>query len=148
MICLVIAMRSPASSAVKPEAFTGRFVGRVEGPPITGFGANRRFYIFEIDSSTQPQFAIINYTFFIYQPILPRSILDYSRIFTINATLDGKCGQTLEQVSKRWLFNPNGEFYRTQYEITYSKNLPALTLPWKEALPCYVLSPQSAASIH
>jgi hypothetical protein len=147
VIYLAIATGSWAGSAVKPGAFTGRFVGRVEGPPITGFGANRRYYIFEIDSSSEPQFAIISYTFFIYEPVLPRTVLDYSRIFTINAVLDGRCGQTLEQVSKRWLFNANGAFDKTKYELVYSTNLPPLTLPWKQPLPCYALSPQSAASI-
>ena len=147
MICLAMVMGSSASSTVKPEPFTGRFVGRVEGPPVTSFGANHGYYIFEIDSFAQPQFAIISYTFFIYEPVLPRSILDYSRTFTLSTTLDGKCEQTLEQVSKRWFFNANGEFERANYELTYSKNLPPLTLPWKEALPCYVLSPRNAASI-
>jgi hypothetical protein len=147
VICLATAIGSPASSKVKPGTLTGRFVGRVAGPPITGFGANHESYIFEIDSSSEPQFAIISYTFFIYEPMLPRGVFDYSRIYTFNPALGERCGQTLEEVSKRFVFSVNGEFVGTKYEITYSKNLPPLTLPWKKPLSCYVLSPQNAASI-
>jgi hypothetical protein len=147
LICSIPAIASSGSSAEQPGTLTGRFVAQVDGPPLTSFGANHEFYIFKIESYPDPQFAILSYSFFLYQPQLPRRVFDYSRLYSFPAAGDQRCAQTIEEVAKRFVFDASGQFIEIKNAITYSKNVPPLTFSWKKSLPCYVLSPQSVRAI-
>jgi len=147
LMCCGLTIASSARSAGKPGTLTGRFVAQVDGPSLTGFGANHEFYIFQIESYPKPQFAILSYTFFLYHPQLPRRVFDYSHLYNFPAAWDQRCAHTIEEIGKRFVFDANGQFIEIKNAITYSKNVPPLTLPWKESLPCYVMSPLSVKSI-
>src|SRR5277367_6544497 len=138
---------SSTGSVPKPGTLTGRFVAQVDGTMLTSFGANHKFYIFEIESHPDPEFVILSYTFFLYQPQLPQHVFDYSHLYNFPAAWDQRCAHTMEEIAKRFVFDASGQFLGIKNAITYSKNVPPLTLPWKISLSCYVMSPQSVGSI-
>jgi hypothetical protein len=144
IICATTAIDSAASSAKNLGAvLTGKFVARVEGPRVTGFGMNRNIYIFEMYSPTGSQFVALSDIFLIYQPHLPLGALDYTKLYKLAAVRNDKCDDTLENISRRSVFDSHGHFVETKNELTYAQNSPPPTLPWKTALPCYVVSPVS-----
>jgi hypothetical protein len=147
MVCSSLTIASSTGSPQKPETLTGRFVAQVDSPPLTSFGANHEVYIFQIESYSGPQFAILSYTFFLYQPQLPRRVFDYSHLYSFPAAWNQRCAQSIEEVAKRFVFDASGQFIEIKNAITYAKNVPHLTLPSKNSLSCYVLSPQSVRSI-
>jgi hypothetical protein len=119
---------------------TGKFVARADGPPVTGFGLNQQSYIFEMFSPPGSQFVALSDTFFIYQPQLSERVLDYSKLYKIRAVRNQKCDETLEDISRRFIFDSHGRFVEMRFALTYAKNFPSLTLPWQSPLPCYVVS--------
>lgn len=142
IVCAFTAIDSGASSRKQPPpALTGRFVAQVDGPPVTGFGLNQQTYIFQQFSPFGTQFVTVSNTFLIYQPHLPNVSLDYSKFYTLTAARDEKCDDTLENISRRFIFDSHGRFVEMKYALTYAKNFPSLTLPWQNPLPCYVVSP-------
>jgi hypothetical protein len=142
LICVVAATDSSASSAKQLETeLTGKLVARVDGPPLTGFGANRQSYIFEMYSPTGSQFVRLSYTFFIYEPQLPPGAFDYSKLYKVTAVKDDTCQATLEKISQRFVFDSRGQFVGVTHALTYSRNFPSLAVPWDNPLLCYVLSP-------
>jgi hypothetical protein len=142
IICATTAIDSAASSAKNlGVVLTGKFVARVEGPRVTGFGMNRDIYIFEMYSPTGSQFVALSDTFLIYQPHLPLGALDYTKLYKLAAVRNDKCDDTLENISRRSVFDSHGHFVETKNELTYAQNSPPSTLPGKTALPCYVVSP-------
>jgi len=142
IICATAAIDSAASSSNQlGTVLTGKFVAQVDGPRVTGFGSNRQAYIFEMDSAGGSQFVTLYYNFFIYQPQLQRQALDYSKPYKLTAVRDDKCDDTLENISRRFVFDSHGHFVEARFALSYATNLPSLTLPWKNPLPCYVLSP-------
>jgi hypothetical protein len=141
MICSTTAIYSSGSSATLETTLTGKFVAKVDGPPLTGFGLNHEWYVFEMYSPVGSQFVTLSDTFLIYQPHLPDGALDYSKLYKITAVKNDKCEDTLEDVSRRFLFDSHGQFVEMKYALSYAKNLPSLTLPWKTPLQCYVVSP-------
>jgi hypothetical protein len=147
LILSAVATASPANSTDKSETLTGRFVASVDGPPLTGFGANREFYIFEAYSGPAPHLVILSYTFFLYEPVMQRRALDYSRLYTLAVAPDEGCEHTIEEISKRLVFNPHGAFMEIQYALTYAKHTPVRTLPLNKTLPCYALPAQSVSSL-
>jgi hypothetical protein len=153
-ICMMLAGSNVAigqstSSTEKPlVVLTGRFAARINGPPLTSFGQNHESYIFEITSSSQPQFVLLSYTFLQYQPLLPSAVFDYSRVYTVEAEQEEQCGQTIEEISKVYAFDEYGRFMGVKYEIDYSKNFSPASLPMKTRLSCYLLDPQSVSLIH
>jgi hypothetical protein len=142
ILCATTAIDSAASSA-KPlgTVLTGKFVARIDGPRLTGFGLNHEFYVFEMFSPTGSQFVTLLDTFLIYQPHLPVWALDYSKLYKLTAVRDNKCDNTLENISRRSVFDSHGQFVETKNALTYAQNFPSLALPWKDPLPCYVVSP-------
>jgi hypothetical protein len=139
-ICATTAIDSAAGSAKHlGVVLTGNFVARVDGPPLTGFGMNRESYVFEMYSPTGSQFVILSDTFLIYQPHLPVWGLDYSKLYKLTAVRNLACDDTLENVSRRAVFTPHGQFVETKYALSYAQNFPSTTLPWKSPLPCYVV---------
>ncbi len=142
IVCAITAIDSGASSRKQPPpSLTGRFVAQVDGPPVTGFGLNQQTYIFQQFSPFGTQFVTVSNTFLIYQPHLPNVGLDYSKFYNLTAVRDEKCDDTLENISRRFIFDSHGRFVDMKYALTYAKNFPSLTLPWQNALPCYVVSP-------
>jgi hypothetical protein len=136
------AIDSTASSAKKlGTVLTGKFVARVDGPRLTGFGMNRELYVFEIYSPSGSQFVTLSDTFLIYQPHLPVWALDYSKVYKLTAVRDNKCDDTLENISRRSVFDSRGQFVETRTALTYAQNFPILVLPWNSSLPCYVVAP-------
>ena len=121
-------------------ALTGRFVAQVDGPPLTGFGVNQQSYVFEMPSPAGAQLVTIRDKFLIYEPPLPEWDLDYSKLYKITVVRDQKCDETLENISRWFVFDSHGEFVEMRYALTYAKNLPSLSLPWKTPLPCYLVS--------
>jgi hypothetical protein len=140
-ICSTTAIYSSGSSATLETTLTGKFVAKVDGPPLTGFGLNHEWYVFEMYSPVGSLFVTLSDTFLIYQPHLPDGALDYSKIYKVTAVGNDKCADTLENISRRFLFDSHGQFVEMKYALSYAKNLPSLTLPWKTPLPCYVVSP-------
>lgn len=143
----IVAVGAVPDVTQQPTDLTGRFVARIAGPPLTGFGANHQAYIFEIDSASGPQFAILKYVFFLYDPQLGEHVFDYSRIFTIQATLDDRCLQSIDEISKRYIFDAVGRFVGIRYEINYSTYAPSLAKVSNKPLFCYSLTPQNVNSI-
>jgi hypothetical protein len=142
IICAAAATDSAASSAKNlGEVLTGKFVARVDGPRLSGFGLNHELYVFEIDSATGSQFVTLFDTFLIYQPHVPIWALDYSKVYQLAAVRDNKCDDTLENLARRSIFDSHGQFIETRNSVTYAKNSPVLVLPWASSLPCYVVSP-------
>jgi hypothetical protein len=80
-------------------------------------------------------------TFMIYQPHVPIWALDYSKVYKLTALRDSKCDDTLENISRRSIFDSHGRFIETKNSVTYAQNSPVLVLPWTSSLPCYVVSP-------
>jgi hypothetical protein len=141
-ICSATAVDSVASSAKKlGTVITGKFVARVDGPLLTGFGENYESYIFQMDSPAGTQFVRLSDTFLIYQPHLPVWALDYSKVYKLTALRDEKCDDTLENISRRYIFDSHGQFLEMKAGLTYAQNLPILALPWQGAVLCYVMSP-------
>ena len=141
IICATTAIDSAAGSAkVLGTALTGKFVARIDGPRLTGFGLNHELYVFEIDSATGSQFVTLFDTFLIYQPHVPIWALDYSKVYQLAAVRDNKCDDTLENLARRSIFDSHGQFIETKNSVTYAKNFPILVLPWTSSLPCYVVS--------
>ncbi|HEX8814504.1 MAG TPA: hypothetical protein VF753_03300 [Terriglobales bacterium] len=122
-------------------------MARAIGPPLTSFDPNQGTYIFELTSSSGSQVAILSYKFFDYEPELPPRVFDYSRLYTLEAAPDPRCEESIEQISKRVMFNNSNTFVGIKYELDYSKNVPPLNLPQNTRLPCYVLSQQGVHSI-
>jgi len=142
LICATAAIDSSASSAKQLETeLTGKLVARVDGPPLTGFGANHQSYVFEMYTPTGSQFVRLSYAFFIYEPQLPAGAFDYSKLYKLTAVRDDTCQDTLEKISKRLVFDTRGQFVAVTHALTYSRNFPSLTVPWDNPLPCYVLLP-------
>jgi hypothetical protein len=142
IVCAITAIESGASSRKQPPpTLSGRFVAQVDGPPITGFGLNQQTYIFQQFSPFGTQFVTVSDTFLIYQPSLPNVGLDYSKFYQLTAVRSEKCDDTLENISRRFVFDSHGRFVEMKYALTYAKNYPSLTLPWQSPLPCYVVSP-------
>ncbi len=141
LIYSTVAIDSAASSNQLATVLTGKFVARVSGPPVTGFGLNHEYYVFEMFSATGSQFVTLSNTFLIYQPHLPVWGLDYSKLYKLTAVRDDKCDDTLENISRRSVFDKQGQFLETKYSLTYAQNFPPTTLPWKNPLPCYVVYP-------
>ena len=142
MFCATTAINSAARSAKHPgTVLTGKFVARVDGPPLTGFGMNRESYVFEMFSPTGSQFVTLSNTFLIYQPHLPVWGLDYSKLYKLTAVRDVTCDDTLENISRRSIFDRYGHFVETKYSLTYAQNFPSTTLPGSSPLPCYVVVP-------
>jgi hypothetical protein len=153
LICIVLQMCSSAAfgastkSTEAESSLTGRFVARIDGPPLTSFGSNRQSYIFQINSYPEPQFVILRYTFFLYEPQIPRWALDYIHVYNFHAVKNDHCTQTLEEISKRYVLDKKGKIIGTQYGINYLKNAPPLAPLSKTPMPCYALSSQSVSSI-
>jgi len=142
LTCAAMPTDSSASSAKQlAMELTGNFVARVDGPPLTGFGANHQSYVFEMYSPTGSQFVRLSYAFFLYEPQVPDTALDYSKLYKLTAVKDDTCQDTLENISRRFVFDSKGQFVEVKHGLTYAKNLPTPTLPWKNPLPCYILSP-------
>ena len=142
MFCATAEIDCAARSAKQlGTVLTGKFVARVDGPPLTGFGMNRESYVFEMFSPTGSQFVTLSNTFLIYQPHLPVLGLDYSKLYKLTAVRDVTCDDTLENISRRAVFAPHGQFVETKYSLTYAQNFPSTTLPWQSPLPCYVVAP-------
>jgi hypothetical protein len=127
-------------------ALTGKFIAQVDGPPLTGFGVNQQSYVFEMSSPAGAQLVTIRDNFLIYEPHLPDRKLDYSKLYKITVIRDQKCDETLENISRRFVFDSHGGFVEMKYALTYAKNLPSLTLPWKSPLPCYLVSRMAAGA--
>jgi hypothetical protein len=132
---------SAANSSNQSTVLTGKFVAQIAGPPVTGFGLNHESYLFEMFWPTGSQFVALSDTFLIYQPHLPIWSLDYSKVYKIKAVRDEKCDDTLENISRRSVFDKHGLFVETIYSLTYAHYFPPTPLPWKNPLPCYVVSP-------
>lgn len=147
LICSSIALAATSATAKGFSELTGRFAGRISGPALTSFGANQESYIFEITSGPRLQYVILTYKFLLYEPLLP-DVFDYSQLYTFKAKRDEQCGQSIEEISKRYIFDADGKFLEVKYGIEYSKNAPPLNLPWKTRLPCYRLNPQTVNLIH
>jgi len=133
LICSSITLAAQNSSVL-----TGRFAARIRGPVLTTFGANHEFYVFEITSSPSPQFVVLSYAFLLYEARLP-DVLDYSHLYTFSAEPNEQCRASIEELSRRYLFDEHGTFSGVKLEVEYSRNAPALNLPWKERLLCYLL---------
>lgn len=131
-----------ATRSRKPSGtvLTGKFIAQVDGPPLTGFGSNQKSYVFEMLSPFGSQFVRISDTFLIYQSHVPGRILDYSKVYKVTAVRNQKCDETLEDISRRFIFDSRGQFVEMKFALTYAKNLPSFTLPWQSPLPCYVVS--------
>jgi hypothetical protein len=142
IICATAATDSAARSSKNlGEVLTGKFVARVDGPRLTGFGVNHELYVFEMQSSNGSQFVTLSDTFMIYQPHVPIWALDYSKVYKLTAIRDSKCDDTLENISRRSIFDSHGRFIETKNSVTYAQNSPVLVLPWTSSLPCYVVTP-------
>lgn len=150
LIYIVFQLCSFGASTISMQAqssLTGRFVAWIDGPRLTSFGANRQSYIFQVASGPEPQYVILRYSFFLYEPQMPRWAFDYFRVYSFQAVKNDHCMQTLEEISKRFVFDTRGRVVGTQYGINYSKNAPPLTLLSKTPMPCYALSALTVSSI-
>jgi hypothetical protein len=142
MLWFTFAMASRTVAATIPtEILTGRFVARVVGPPLTSFGENHEYYIFELASPVGQRFVILSYKFLLYQGPLPQRWFDYSHLYVFKGEWDEGCSKTLEDVAEQTMFEAHGEFLEIRYALTYSKNVPSLILPWKTRLSCYRVHP-------
>ena len=141
LVCLSITMAAQTSSVL-----TGRFAARIGGPVLTTFGANQESYVFEITSTPSPQFVVLSYAFLLYEARLP-DVLDYSHLYTFSAEPNEQCRGSIEELSRRYLFDEHGAFSGVKLEIEYSKNAPALNLPMKTRLLCYLLDWETVSLI-
>jgi hypothetical protein len=139
MTCASTTVNAAKRSSKQLGFLTGKFVARADGPPVTGFGLNQQSYIFEMVSPLGSQFVTLSDTFFIYEPHLT-VVLDYSKLYKLKAVRNQKCDETIEDISRRSIFDSHGQFVEVKFALTYAKNLPSLTLPWQSPLPCYVVS--------
>jgi hypothetical protein len=143
-LLMMYATTTIEGAARSPRKFgtvlTGKFVAQADGPPVTGFGLNQQSYIFEMVSPLGSQFVTLSDTFFIYEPHLTERVLDYSKLYKLKAVRNQKCDETIEDISRRSIFDSHGQFVEMKFALTYAKNLPSLTLPWQSPLPWYVVS--------
>ena len=105
MICATTKGGATRSRKPSGTVLTGKFVAQIDGPPLTGFGLNQQSYVFEILSPFGSQFVRISDTFLIYQSHVPGRILDYSKVYKLPAVRNQKCDETLEDISRRFLFD-------------------------------------------
>lgn len=148
VVCCTLGFGTRTSSAQVPGTIlAGRFVAWIDGARLTSFGLNHDSYIFQVESAQGPQFVTLSYAFAQFEPELPKSLLDYSQLHKVRAVPDQRCGETLETMSRSFLFTPKGEFLEVKYALTYVKNVPPITLPWKASLPCFVLPLSEVAQL-
>ena len=141
LICVTTAIDSAAKSREQPSTgLAGKFVAQIDGPPLTGFGLNQQSFVFEMFAFGEWQFVTVSNTFLLYESHVPRRVLDYSKLYEISAVRNEECDDTLENISRRFVFDAHGNFVEMKYALMYAKNLPSLTLPWKNTLPCYVVT--------
>jgi len=145
-VCSSVALGASANSTEAQASLTGRFVAQVDGPALTSFGWNRQSYIFQITSHPEPQFVILRYTFFLYEPQMPRWAFDYFRVYSLHAVRNDQCTQTLEEIAKRFVLDTKGRIIGIRYGINYSKNAPLLSSS-NTPMACYALSSQSVSSL-
>ena len=117
LICSSITLAAQNSSVL-----TGRFAARIPGPVLTSFGTNHESYVFELTSTPSPQFVVLSYAFLLYEARLP-DVLDYSHLYTFNAEPSEQCGGSLEEISRRYLFDEHGTFTGVRSEIECLKTL-------------------------
>jgi hypothetical protein len=132
-------------AAQNSSVLTGRFAARINGPALTSFGGNQESYIFEITRPSH-QFVILRYAFLSYESRLPE-VVDYSHLYTFSAEENEQCGGSIEEISKRYLFDESGTFLGVKYAIEYSRNAPHL-LPLNTRLHCYLLDQQTVSLIN
>jgi len=131
-----------AAATITVEVLTGRLVARAVGPPLTSFGENHEYYIFELASPHGQRFVILSYKFLLYQDVLLEHGFDYLHVYTFKGERDLRCENTLEEVSKQTMLD-SGDFLQIRYSLSYARNAPSLSLPWKTRLSCYVIRPPS-----
>jgi len=139
LICSSITLVAQNSSVL-----TGKFVARINGPALTSFGENHESYVFEITTPSH-QFVVLSYAFLLYQPRLP-DVLDYLHLYTFSAEENEQCEGSIEEISKRYLFDEYGTFVGVKYAIEYSRNAPHL-FPLNTRLRCYLLDQKTVSLI-
>ena len=144
-ICMMLICSSITLAAQNSSVLTGRFAARINGPALTSFGGNQESYIFEVTSPSH-QFVVLRYAFLIYESRLP-DVFDYSHLYTLNAEENEQCGGSIEEISKRYLFDEYGRFLGVKYAIEYSRNAPHL-LPLNTRLHCYLLDQHTVSLIN
>ena len=132
-------------AAQNPSVLTGRFAARINGAALTSFGGNHESYIFEITTPSH-QFVVLSYTFLLYELRLP-DVLDYSHLYSFSAEENEQCASSIEEISKRYLFDEHGTFEGVKYAIEYYRNAPHL-LPLNTRLHCYLLDQQTVSLIN
>jgi len=68
-------------------------------------------------------------------------------LYTFSAEANEQCRGSIEEISRHYLFDEHGMFSGAKLEIEYSKNAPALNLPLKTRLPCYLLDWETVSRI-
>jgi hypothetical protein len=126
---------------------TGRFVGWIEGPRLTSFGMNYDSLIFAVESGSGTTFITLSYGFMLYEPLIPKSRLAYTQLYTIHAVPNRRCEGTLENMSRKYLFNSQGAFEKVERGVAYTRDIPPLELPWNAVLPCYAVTPDVVMEI-
>lgn len=144
----VIAGACCDNSVEVPQLLHGKFVASIGEPPLTSFGLNYQSFVFEMMSPKGRTFVRIMHAFALFEPQIPRCVLDYKQSFELVATRSNKCSQSVSHMSKKYVFDDRGRFLGFKSAIEYSKGVPALPIPRDEPLQCYVVSPQDVSLIH
>lgn len=140
--------KKPAPPPPPPGVqLTGRFVGWIEGPRLTSFGPNYDSLIFAVETSPQPTIVKLSYGFMLFEPQVPKSFLEYTKLYTIYAIPDKTCSGTLENMARRYQFNSQGDFEKVVRGVAYARDVPPLDLPWSSLVQCYVITPDTVIEI-
>jgi hypothetical protein len=136
------------NSFEEPQFLHGRFVASITEPPLTSFGLNYQSLIFEIMSPNGKRFVRIMHPFALFEPQIPSCVLDYKQSFEVVATHSNACSESISKMSRKYVFDDEGKFVGFKSGIEYSKGMPTPpTIPWDEALQCYVVSSQDVSLI-
>jgi hypothetical protein len=93
-----------------------------------------------------PQLVKVSYRFYLRDPQLPASFLDYTKLHRFVLTRDETCDETWGALTTRYLFDRNGNFRGGQNAIVYSSNAPVPEIDRQAVLPCYAVRPQDYKS--
>ena len=155
VLCFFAAVQPAAAGreGLRPKTKTisakSRIVGSIPLENLSSAGLNHQSYVFELDSSGKgavPQLVKVSYRFYLRDPQLPASFLDYTKLHRFVLTRDETCDETWGALTTRYLFDRNGNFRGGQNAIVYSSNAPVPEIDRQAVLPCYVARPQDYKS--
>ena len=137
LVCTPLVRGADEPPASPEELLVGRFVAWINGPRLTSFGVNYESYLFEVAGPFGRHIVTLSYSFALFEPQIPKAVLDYSQVYFVQATPNPSCDDTLTNMAETYVFNSQQKFVAINFPVSHVKNAPSAMLPWKTVLPCY-----------